>query len=79
MTIDVPKGSLGRKLAWGVRQVAINISGIISLFMFINRTRRNLLIRKEKEKAKNAILVIEQDHWPFSLVFILQYYPAVIL
>lgn len=49
VTIDVLKGSLGRKLAWGRKQAIINISRIINLFMFINRTMRNLLIRKGKK------------------------------
>lgn len=71
VTIDVLKGSLGRKLAWGRKQAIINFSRIINLFMFINRTMRNLVIRKGKKKASNAILVTEQDYWPFSLAFIL--------
>lgn len=46
VTLDVLKVSLGRELAWGRKQAIINISRIINLFMFINRTMRNLLIRK---------------------------------
>lgn len=60
VTIDVLKGSLGRKLAWGRKQAIINFSRIINLFMFINRTMRNLVIRKGKKRQEMLYLSLNR-------------------